>query len=168
MTVVLNPISDSLLTMLKNELAITDSADDSHLNDYITDAKAVLHSRFGLTTVPAAASTKCFGAYGSLVLFDEPCASITAVACNDDSTLTYTAVTDGILLGADYMGDVLVTATWGAADYDREEKRAIILTAATYYKRSSYGTDDAPYRGGGDPIPAEAKAIMQARKTVRL
>jgi hypothetical protein len=43
--------------------------------------------------------------------------------------------------------------------------KAIVLTAAVAYKRQTYNpNEEPPYRGGGDPIPAEARKLMEARR----
>lgn len=158
---------------LKSELGITDTADDSALASHLIAAESIIGERYSLPTVPITAATRSRFVDGSLLFLDE-CATVTAVADRYGNAIAYTAfpTDDGrvshIELGWRVSGRVSVTGTWGYASTPPDVERAILLTAATYYRRSTYGGDDAPYRGGGSAIPTEAAATMDARRVRHL
>lgn len=156
---------------VKAELAITDNADDAALASHILAAEAALGARYRLPVVPVATSTLSRFVDGSLLHLQD-CATVTAVTDLDGNPLTYTVIetddgrVDAIQLERHIVGRVNVAGTWGYASTPPDVERAVVLTACVYYRRATWSeqNDGTPYRGGGDAIPPEAAAIMDARR----
>ena len=148
-----------------------DSEDDATLALLLAEAEAAIGAEYDLPTVPKATETRTVFADGQLVWLDE-CVSVTAVTDTDNVALTYETRAGirpgdflrGIVLDARYLGHIKVTGQWGFDATPADVIRAICVTALTYLKRQTFGSDDAPYRGGGDSIPTEARKIMSARR----
>lgn len=148
------------LADLKSELGIEGNGDDAKLHRYLSQAIAALERHYTFPTSPKVTEARTFFADGRLLMLYDPC-TVTAVTDEDAGALTYTQPsTDKLRLESPYTGYVTITGSWGYDEYPAEVRRAVAVTAATYYRRANFGADDAPYRGGGAAIPTEAHNLM--------
>jgi hypothetical protein len=158
------------LAQLKAALNITDATDDADLTLLLQQAEAALGAVYHLPTVPAVTETRTLFVDGSLLHLAE-CSEVTAVTDLDDSPLTF--ITDpgrrpddflnGVILHDPYTGRVQVTGTWGYDATPQDVAGAIVETAATWYRRKTYG-NEGNFIGRLDAIPQSARDLMGARR----
>lgn len=167
----------SLVTIkeVKDHLGITDSTDDEMIAGWLSAAQATLGTLYDLPTVPRVTEQRKFRCNNKLVLTDE-LSAISAVY--DSSAVAITAYTilygrrptdfyRGILLTDARDEDISVSGTWGYDKCPGDVRRALIVTTATWYKRSKLGADNDVI-GGFASLPREAKDLMEARRTMLL
>lgn len=169
MTAELTPIAGTLVAMLEAEL---DATDDGDLTAAIATATATLGTKYTLPPVPVVTATTLTTYVDGRLIHPEYLASLASVTDLNDADLTYESTTEGgfvtrIILDAAYDGYVKVTGTWGCATYPSDIARAIVITAATQYRRTQRG-EEGGFVGRLDAIPKEAVDIMDARRVVTI
>lgn len=144
------------------------TGDDERLAALLIEAEAALKERHGMPTIGSAVSTRTYPAEGYIVWVRD-CSEVTAVADENGSALSFTEVHGTmaydplrwIRLDSPHDGHVTVTGTFGLAATPPSVARAIVVTAAAWYRRQTVGAE-GNYIGGLDAIPREADHLMRS------
>lgn len=145
------------------------TGDDERLATLLIEAEAALEAKYGLPEVsPTEDATRSYIVDGPTV-YPRDCMEVTGLTDADGNALSYTVVggprsTDPIrwvTLSGPFCGLVEVTGTFGLLAVPASVSRAIVVTAAAWYRRQTVGAE-GNYIGGLSAIPKEADDLMRS------